>query len=102
MLQSGNIDTFLGKHSTRNSASEADLKLKEGSNRILTMFILIREPISLMYGFLSQMCRVPLIRELSTETMFDMSSGEFLPSPTVISIAIAAVVYMHKNYRFIV
>ena len=67
VLQSGNIDAFLGKHSTRNSASKADLKLKEGSDQILTMFKVIREPKSLIYGFFSQLCRVPL-RTLSEST----------------------------------
>ena len=51
VLQSGNIDTFLGTHSTRNSAWEADLKLKDGSTQMLTMFIMIREPIYLIWIF---------------------------------------------------
>ena len=44
VLQSGNIDAYLGMHSTRKSSLEADLKLKEGSNRILTIFIEIMDP----------------------------------------------------------
>ena len=51
VLQSGNIDAFLGMHSTRNLALEADLKMKEGSTRIVAMFIVIKEPISMIYGF---------------------------------------------------